>query len=183
MTMDTYLRRPDPSAAYSLGTSSAESSRLVRQAEELRPLSATLLDRVDLRAGERAIDIGCGPLGILDLLSDRVGPAGRVMGLDSDARHVAMATQTVTDRKLANTEILLGDAKATGLPPASFDVVHARTLLVNLPEPAEALTEMVRLAKPGGWVVGAAATAATAPGTFPPGSWTAGLASMIVLAA
>ena len=44
------------------------------------------------------------------------------------------------------------DARRTGLPPESFNPVHARTLLVNLPEPAEMLAEMVRLAKPGGWV-------------------------------
>ena len=34
----------------------------------------------------------------------------------------------------------------------SFDLVHARTLLVTVPEPAEVLAEMVRLARPGGWI-------------------------------
>jgi SAM-dependent methyltransferase len=48
--------------------------------------------------------------------------------------------------------IVAADARATGLPPGSFDLVHARTLLVNVPDPAEILAEMVRLAKPGGWV-------------------------------
>jgi SAM-dependent methyltransferase len=43
-------------------------------------------------------------------------------------------------------------ARRTSLPPGSFDLVHARTLLVNVPEPAEVLAEMVRLARPGGWV-------------------------------
>jgi SAM-dependent methyltransferase len=144
----------DPGASYSLGSSCGESNRLLRQAEELRATSAALLDRVDLRRGDSAIDVGCGPLGILDLLSDRVGPAGHVVGLDADHNHVAMAAQMVASRALANTEVLLGDACASGLPSASFDVVHARTLLINLPEPAEALAEMVRLAKPGGWVLG-----------------------------
>ena len=49
---------------------------------------------------------------------------------------------------------MAADARRTGLPPGSFDLVHARTLLVNVPEPAEVLAEMVRLAKPGGWVAG-----------------------------
>jgi SAM-dependent methyltransferase len=144
----------EATAAYSLGNSSGESSRLLRQAEELRVTSASLLDRVDLRPGDRAIDVGCGPLGILDMLSDRVGPRGRVVGLDANADHVAMATQTIAGRQLTNTEALLGDARATGLPSASFDVVHARTVLINLPEPAEVLAEMVRLTKPGRWVLG-----------------------------
>jgi SAM-dependent methyltransferase len=47
---------------------------------------------------------------------------------------------------------MTADARSTGLPPGSFDLVHARTLLVNLPEPAVVAAEMVRLARPGGWV-------------------------------
>jgi ubiquinone/menaquinone biosynthesis C-methylase UbiE len=50
-------------------------------------------------------------------------------------------------------EILLGDARHTGLDSGSFDVVHARTLLINVPEPEQVVQEMVRLAKPGGWVL------------------------------
>jgi SAM-dependent methyltransferase len=38
------------------------------------------------------------------------------------------------------------------LPSGSFDLVHARTLLVNIPDPAEVVAEMIRLARPGGWV-------------------------------
>jgi trans-aconitate methyltransferase len=42
-----------------------------------------LLDRVGLRAGQAAIDLGCGPRGILDLLAARVSPGGQVVGLAS----------------------------------------------------------------------------------------------------
>lgn len=45
-----------------------------------------------------------------------------------------------------------GDAANTGLPGSSFDVVHARTLLINVPDPAAVVTEMVRLARPDGVV-------------------------------
>jgi trans-aconitate methyltransferase len=93
----------DANAVYSLGSSSGESHRLVQQAEELRNASVMLLDRVDLGPGVTAIDVGCGPVGILDLLSDRVGPTGRVVGVDADPNHVAMATQMIAHRGLANT--------------------------------------------------------------------------------
>ena len=43
------------------------------QAEELAADSAALLDRVGLRPGQSAIDLGCGPRGVLDLLAERVG--------------------------------------------------------------------------------------------------------------
>src|SRR5690349_21688676 len=74
----------DAGAVYALGSSLGESARLKRQAEELAVDSAALLDRVSLRPGQSAIDLGCGPQGILDLLAGRVAPAGRIVGLDSD---------------------------------------------------------------------------------------------------
>jgi SAM-dependent methyltransferase len=44
-------------------------------------------------------------------------------------------------------------ANATGLPPASFDLVYCRFLLIHLPEPERALAEMRALLKPGGILV------------------------------
>jgi SAM-dependent methyltransferase len=117
--------------AYLLGASTAETDRLRRQADELRPHTSALLDRCHLGPGSSAIDLGCGPLGILDLLSDRVGPRGQVTGLDADPNHVALARDLVRAHGLVNVRILQGDAHATSLPSSSFDVVHARTLLVN----------------------------------------------------
>ncbi len=49
---------------------------------------------------------------------------------------------------------MAADARRTGLPSGSFDLVHARTLLITVPEPAAVVAEMVRLARPGGWVAG-----------------------------
>jgi SAM-dependent methyltransferase len=142
----------DAPAVYALGSSAGESSRLLRQAEELAADSAALLDRVGLRPGQSAIDLGCGPRGIVDLLAERVAPAGRVTGLDADPAHAAMAAEFAARHELSGVEIVTGDARNTGLPAGSFDLVHARTLLVNLPEPAEVAAEMMRLARPGGWV-------------------------------
>ena len=49
---------------------------------------------------------------------------------------------------LHNVEVFQSDARATGLPRGSFDLVHARLLLVNIPTPEQAVAEMVRLVKP-----------------------------------
>jgi ubiquinone/menaquinone biosynthesis C-methylase UbiE len=142
----------DPNAVYALGSSPAESARLQRQADELAADSRDLLDRVGLRPGQAVIDLGCGPRGILDLLAGRVGPAGRVVGLDADPAHTAMAAEFAAGRGLSGVQIMTADARRTGLPPGSFDLVHARTLLVNLPDPGGVAAEMVRLARPGGQV-------------------------------
>ena len=82
---------PAATAVYALGSNAAESARLQRQSDELRPLSAELLERVDLRPGQSAIDLGCGPSGIIQLLFERVSPGGRVVGVDADPVHVTMA--------------------------------------------------------------------------------------------
>jgi ubiquinone/menaquinone biosynthesis C-methylase UbiE len=145
---------PDAAAVYALGRNPAESARLQRQSDELRPESIALLDRIGPLPGQSAIDLGCGPSGILDLLSAAVSPGGRVVGLDADPAHVAMARRYAAQHGLADVEVVAADARHTGLPAGSFDLVHARTVLVTIPEPAEVVAEMVRLAKPGGWVAG-----------------------------
>jgi SAM-dependent methyltransferase len=143
---------PDAAGAYTLGRNPAETARLRGQSEALEPESGALLDRIGLEPGHSAIDLGCGPSGALGLLCAAVSPGGRVVGLDADPAHTAMARQYAAERGLGGVEVLTADARHTGLPPASFDLVHARTLLVNIPQPAEVVTEMARLARPGGWV-------------------------------
>jgi ubiquinone/menaquinone biosynthesis C-methylase UbiE len=144
----------DANAVYALGSSQIETDRLRRQADELAADSAALLDRAGLTPGQRAIDLGCGPRGVLDLMAERVAPAGAVVGIDADPNHVAAARRFVAEQQLAGVEVLEADARATGLPSGSFDVVHGRTLLITIPKPGEVVAEMVRLARPGGWVVG-----------------------------
>jgi SAM-dependent methyltransferase len=148
----TTLPNQDPGAVYALGHSPAEQDRLRHQAAELRPDSEALLDQIGIAVGSSAIDVGCGPEGILDLLAERVGPAGRVTGLDINPASVAQARRLAAERGYRNVQVVEGDARRTGLPSGSFDLVHARTLLVNAPDPAGVLTEMVRLARPGGWI-------------------------------
>lgn len=143
---------PLEAPVYALGSSPAERERLQRQSEELRALSTALLDRVGVERGWNAVDLGCGPCGIIDLLAERVGPEGHVTGLDLNTANVTLAREFADDLGLLNADIAKGDARRTGLAPSSFDLVHARTLLVTIPDPAAAVAEMVRLVRPGGWV-------------------------------
>ena len=143
---------PDSTPVYALGSDLEERQRLQRQADELRPLSSELLDHTGLGVGDSAIDLGCGPRGVLDLLAARVGPAGRVVGLDFDAASVALAQAYALEHGLSNVEVIKGDAGNTGLPDASFDAVHSRTLLINVPDPDAVVAEMVRLTRPDGVV-------------------------------
>jgi SAM-dependent methyltransferase len=137
---------------YILGTSLTEQKRLLKQGTLFEAEACWLLDRLGLQAGGRAIDLGCGPLGILHLLAERVGLTGEVVGVDREARLLDMARTILADRRLPNVQVFQGDVMATGLPRASFDVVHERLVLMINPHTERLLAEMVALTRPGGVV-------------------------------
>jgi ubiquinone/menaquinone biosynthesis C-methylase UbiE len=141
------------SAEYVLGGSDAERARLRAQAADHEASARWLLREVGVAPGWRVLDVGCGPLGILALLSELVGRDGEVIGLEREDRFVEMARAEVAQRGLANVSIVQGDALSTGLDRGSFDLVHERLVLVNVPERRELVREMVSLAAPGGVIV------------------------------
>jgi ubiquinone/menaquinone biosynthesis C-methylase UbiE len=142
-----------PARSYLLGADESERLRLLAQGEIHRAEAEALFDRIEIPAGGRAVDFGCGPLGVLDLLSCRVGPAGEVVGLDSEPRMIGFAQRSVAERGLANVKLVRADAGATGLDANSFDLAHERLVLVNLTSPQDVVAEMARVVRPGGWVV------------------------------
>lgn len=141
-----------PHDPYLLGHSEQEERRLQRQSLELAHESRWLLEQLALEPGARALDLGCGPGGILDLLAEQVGPTGRVVGLERNPQTAALARRFVRERGLAGVEIVEADGRTTGLPRASFDLVHARLVLCNVPVAEEILQEMIALTRPGGVV-------------------------------
>jgi ubiquinone/menaquinone biosynthesis C-methylase UbiE len=138
-------------AGYWLGTDAPEIEHLVAQAETYAFEADELLDRIELAAGASAIDVGCGALGILPQLRARVGPRGRVVGLDLEPAMLTLAA-ALAERRGVEIETVHADAAATRLPTASFDLVHARTLLINVANPEATVTELARLARSGGTV-------------------------------
>ena len=136
---------------YLLGDTPGELQHLVAQAEVYATEAEQLLDDISLPSGARAIDVGCGVLGIVHLLRARVGDEGHVVGLDREPRILQMARELAEQRGI-EVEFAQADATGTGLPRASFDLVHARTLLLNVSNPTEIVAEMVALARPGGVV-------------------------------
>src|SRR5262249_5040917 len=128
------MTQPDQ---YVLGYRQEEQARLQQQAQELAHESDWLFDQIPLTRGARVVEIGCGPHGCLALLSERVGPTGRVVGVERSAEAVALARGLISERGLENVEVLEADARSTGLPPATFDLVTSRLVLVNVPEPEQ----------------------------------------------
>ena len=137
---------------YIFGTSSTEQKRLLRQGELFEKEACWLLDRLELKAGDRAIDLGCGPLGIMHLLAERVGLSGEIVGVERETRLLNMAREIAAKRDLKNVQVLQGDVTTIGLPRASFDLVHERLVLMVNPHIESILAEMIALTKPGGVV-------------------------------
>ncbi len=140
----------ETSAEYVFGGSENELARLRAQAAEHEATARWLLDTIGVRPGWRVLDVGCGPIGILSLLADAVGPDGEVVGLERESRFVEMAREEMDHLGLTNVRIVEGDALSSGIERDSFDLVHERLVMVNVPERGQLVTEMLSLAKPGG---------------------------------
>lgn len=109
--------------------------------------SADLIEAARVQPGQRALDVACGTGAVTRLLADRVGPGGRVTGLDLNPGMLA-AARTAAARP--NVEWLEGSAVSIPLPDAGFDAVVCQQGLQFFPDKPAALREMRRVVKPGG---------------------------------
>lgn len=133
---------------YPIERRTGEIERLHLQGAAIAPDTAIMLDRIGVGPGWKCLDLGCGPRGITDLLSERVGASGRVVGLDADP----VFLQYARERAPANVAFVEANAYRTGLPDAGFDFVHSRFVASTAGNPDRLLIEAIRLTRPGGVV-------------------------------
>lgn len=96
--------------------------------------------------GWRCLEVGCGAGSIAVWLADQVGPTGRVVATDLDTRHV-------DGQGRANLEVLTHNVVTDPLDEATFDLIHARAVLVHLPDRQLVLKRLVSALRPGGWLL------------------------------
>jgi SAM-dependent methyltransferase len=113
----------------------------------LDPGTIRALDGLGVGAGWRCLELGAGGGSIAAFLSDRVGPAGRVVATDLDTRYLAERAGA------ANVEIRRHDIVADPLEAGVFDLVHARLVLEHIPKRDAALAKLARSLRPGGWLL------------------------------
>ena len=135
---------------YFLGHSSEERRRLQQQARELAGDSIWLFEQVPLSVGPRVVEIGCGPQGCLEILSDRVGPTGSVIGIDFVPDMIARATTSAAAAGLSNVRFLEGMIEALPLADESVDVVISNGVVNLSPRKARVLAEAFRVLRAGG---------------------------------
>lgn len=137
-------------ASYIHGTSPAEQQRLVWMN---RLLNEQELAAIAPRGDERALELGAGTGLFARDLAGRL-PRGSVLAIELDEHQLVRARADARD--LSRLELRQGDVYSLPLRPdewGTFDLVHARFLLEHLTDPARAVEEMARAARPGGRVV------------------------------
>jgi SAM-dependent methyltransferase len=140
-------------STYLLAGQVSELERLKLQSRVWEPTGRRLLGEIGDGHGARAIDIGCGVVGWLRVLSEWVGADGQVVGTDVDDAMLAVASEFVAEEGLGNVKLVKDDLFATSLEPASFDLVHARYEITPLGRGPEQMTTYLQLVRPGGTVV------------------------------
>jgi ubiquinone/menaquinone biosynthesis C-methylase UbiE len=103
-----------------------------------------------LKSGDVVLDLGSG--GGIDVLlsAKRVGPTGKVYGLDMTDEMLALARENQQDAHATNVEFLKGEIEHIPLPDESVDVVISNCVINLAPDKDQVLREAYRVLKPGG---------------------------------
>jgi ubiquinone/menaquinone biosynthesis C-methylase UbiE len=110
---------------------------------------ADLLQRLDLKAGNHVLDLGCGSGILAEYISDQTG--ARVTGLDYAASAIDEARKR-TAGKNSRLTFLQADMNALELPSQSFDAAISIDTLYWVADIADTLSQVVRALKPGGQI-------------------------------
>ncbi len=113
------------------------------------PLAVHFADLVDVRAGSRALDVGCGPGALTAELVSRLG-ADCVAAIDPSPSFVSAVRARFTD-----VEVHSCAAEHLPFPDHSFDFALAQLVVHFMSDPVEGLAEMARVTRPGGRVAAA----------------------------
>lgn len=126
--------------------------RLRILARTMHSATTSLFERLDVREGLACLDAGCGGGDVTIELARRVGPCGRVVGIDIDETKLDLARQETTSAGIRNAEFHAGDIRAHDAD-SQFDLVYARFLLTHLSDPARIVASLHDHLHPGGQVV------------------------------
>jgi ubiquinone/menaquinone biosynthesis C-methylase UbiE len=140
-----------PSGWQLSGTASEAYERYIVQAF-MQGWTASLLDVATLATGARILDVACGTGVVARQAASRVGTQGHVVGVDLNARMLAMA-RTLPQPSGAPIEWKEGTATALPFPETTFDVVLCQQGLQFFPDKAAALRDMQRVLVPTGQLV------------------------------
>jgi ubiquinone/menaquinone biosynthesis C-methylase UbiE len=122
-----------------------EKARLDAQAAIWDPYTQRYVDGIGIAPGWKVLEVGAGSGTMTTWLADRVSPGGHVVAADIDTRFLGWIDRPdIEVRELDITSAAGGD---------TFDLVYARMVLMHLPDPDRHLESLLRLVRPGGWIL------------------------------
>ncbi|NUR30110.1 MAG: methyltransferase domain-containing protein [Catenulispora sp.] len=138
--------------AYALGHDDSELRRLEHQARMLEPATKAILTLAGLRPGMRVLDLGTGPGDVALAAAEIVGDSGQVVGIDLEARALAVARRRTAERGLGNLTFEQADVrewKAAG----PVDAVIGRLILLYCADAPAVIRHHLAALSPGGLYV------------------------------
>ena len=123
-----------------------ELNRLRLMERILDPTTIRHLEMIGVAKGWKCLEVGAGAGSVAQWLSMRVGPVGKIMATDIDIRFLRQLSTP-------NLEIRQHDIVKDNLETGQYDLVHCRTVLMQLAEPEKAMNRMADAVRPGGWLI------------------------------
>jgi ubiquinone/menaquinone biosynthesis C-methylase UbiE len=137
------------STTYAIRGGGEGARRLDLLAQVMAPTTDAFLAEAGVSAGMTCLDIGCGAGHVSRRLAERVGPTGKVVGLDLDPVKLATARSGAERAGLDNLEFRVADA-TTWSAPDPFDVVYGRFIVSHLGERPAFIARLRGALRPSG---------------------------------
>ena len=110
-----------------------------------RGVGTTLIDELVVEKGNTILDLGCGTGYLTKLLSDHVGPDGRVVAVDPDKERLKIAREK---HSASNIEYI--EADSTTFPEAQYDIIFANAVIHWIKDKEALFKRVHQNLRPGG---------------------------------
>jgi ubiquinone/menaquinone biosynthesis C-methylase UbiE len=127
-------------------TDEVELVRLRLMEDIFDPITTRHLEMLGIAKGWKCLEVGARAGSVAQWLTTRVGRIGKVVATDIETRFLEQF-------RVPNIEIRQHDIVTDNLEAGEYDLVHCRTLLMQLTEPEKALKQMADAMRPGGWLI------------------------------
>ncbi|KJH71326.1 class I SAM-dependent methyltransferase [Aliterella atlantica] len=124
----------------------AEFARLKLLEDAFDAQTQQIIQSLGVAAGWKCLELGPGAGSILAWLSDLVGSSGQVVGVDKNTAFI----ESISAPQISK---IAGDILDVELEDNSFDLIHARYVLVHIVESVKVIDKLIKLLKPGGLLV------------------------------